>query len=224
MKNLSAPAASAATPPTEKLAAFDFDGTLTQGDTLLPYLRRGLGWPGFVWALLLSAPWLAAYACGLLSNQRAKARLLQVSLGGRSEVEIERWSADFVTHYLPQQWNNETLQRLRHHQRLGHCCVIVSASPGIYLHRVAEVLGLDAAICTELEVAGGALTGQMRTANCYGAEKVRRLQAWRAGRGDASAPTTLYAYGDSRGDVALLNLADWAWYQGRPWARKTSAP
>jgi phosphatidylglycerophosphatase C len=210
----------AAAPPLVELAAFDFDGTLTRRDTLLPYLRRGLGWPRFLLALLRSAPWLAAYACGLLSNHRAKARLLQVSLGGRSEREIAQWSADFVGRYLPHQWQQEALARLRQHQARGHCCVIVSASPGIYLHRVGEVLGMDAVLCTELETHGGALTGRMAGANCHGEEKVRRLQAWLAGRDGARAPAIVHAYGDSRGDLPLLNLADYAWYQGRPWARK----
>ncbi len=216
-------ATGAAAPPPAALAAFDFDGTLTRRDSLLPYLRRGLGWPRFLLALLLSAPWLAGYACGLISNHTAKARLLKASLGGRTELEIAQWSADFVARYLPRQWQEETLARLLQHQQLGHCCVIVSASPGIYLHRVGEVLGMDAVICTELEVQGGTLTGRMVTPNCHGEEKVLRLQAWLAGRGDRRAQITLHAYGDSRGDVPLLNLADYAWYQGQPWARKASA-
>jgi phosphatidylglycerophosphatase C len=210
----------AAALPAVEVAAFDFDGTLTRRDTFLPYLWRGLGWPRFLLALLRSSPWLAAYACGLTSNHRAKARLLMASLRGRSEQEIARWSADFVTRYLPHQWQDEMLARLKQHQQQGHCCVIVSASPGIYLHRVGEVLGMDAVLCTELEVRGGALTGRMATRNCHGQEKVLRLQAWLAGRSGLRAPASLHAYGDSRGDLPLLNLADYAWYKGRPWTGK----
>jgi phosphatidylglycerophosphatase C len=79
---------------------------------------------------------------------------------------------------------------------------------------------MDAVLCTELETHGGALTWRMAGANCHGEEKVRRLQAWLAGRDGARAPAIVHAYGDSRGDLPLLNLADYAWYQGRPWARK----
>lgn len=217
------PAAGAAASPAAVVAAFDFDGTLTRRDTLLPYLRRGLGWPRFLLALLRSSPWLAAYACGLTSNHIAKARLLQASLGGRTEQEGVQWAADFVANYLPRQWQQETLAQLAQHRKLGHCCVIVSASPGIYLHRVGDVLGMDAVICTELEVQRGTLTGRLSTPNCHGEEKVRRLQAWLAGRADPGAQITLHAYGDSRGDVPLLNLADYAWYKGQAWACKPSA-
>lgn len=210
-------------PPALEVAAFDFDGTLTRRDSLLPYLYRSLGWPRFLFALLQSAPWLAAYACRMISNHRAKARLLQASLGGCSAVDIERWTADFVGHYLPRQWNEQTLARLHWHQQQGHCCVMVSASPGIYLHRAGEVLRMDAVLCTELETKGAALTGRMSTRNCHGEEKVLRLQAWLAGRGPSGRRVILHAYGDSSGDVPLLNLADYAHYQGQPWVRKSSA-
>jgi phosphatidylglycerophosphatase C len=205
-----------------EVAAFDFDGTLTRRDSLLPYLYRSLGWPRFLLALLMSSPWLLGYALGLVSNHRAKARLLKLSLRGRSVQDVDQWAANFVAHYLPRQWQAETLARLVQHQRDGHCCVIVSASPGIYLHRVGALLGVDAVICTELEIQDGALTGRMRTPNCHGEEKVRRLQAWLAARGQSRAEITLHAYGDSRGDVPLLNLADYAHYQGQPWAHKAS--
>lgn len=219
------PAVGASLDPTAapvEVAAFDFDGTLTRRDTLLPYLRRGLGWPRFLWALLLSGPWLAAFALRLMSNHRAKARLLKSALGGRTDAEIEQWTAAFVRDHLPAQWQPDMLARLRRHQQLGHCCVMVSASPGIYLHDVGRVLGMDGVICTELAIREGALTGDMATPNCHGQEKVRRLQAWLAERG-IQKPVVLHAYGDSSGDVPLLNLADYAHYQGQAWIRKPSA-
>ena len=208
--------------PERVVAAFDFDGTLTRRDTLLPYLCRSLGWPRFLLAMLQSSPWLVAYACRLISNHKAKARLLQVSLGGRSVAEVERWSTDFVARYLPEQWRPEALAKLRWHQQRGDCCVLVSASPGIYLHGVGEVLRMDAVLCTELAVQGNMLTGSMSTRNCHGEEKVLRLQVWLAGQPFAAKPVVLHAYGDSHGDIPLLNLADYAHYQGSPWVRKTS--
>ncbi|RYF41148.1 MAG: HAD family hydrolase [Comamonadaceae bacterium] len=215
-----------ALPPTAaapvEVAAFDFDGTLTRRDTFLPYLWRGLGWPRFLRAMLLSSPWLAAFALRLMSNHRAKARLLEVALGGRSDTEIAQWTAAFVHGHLPAQWDADMLAHLRRHQALGHCCVIVSASPGIYLHEAGRLLGVDGVICTELATHEGALTGRMATPNCHGQEKVRRLQAWLADQGMPQA-WVLHAYGDSSGDVPLLNLADYAHYQGQPWVRKPSA-
>ena len=207
---------------TPAVAAFDFDGTLTRRDTLLPYLRRSLGWPRFLLALLQSAPWLAAYACRLISNHRAKTRLLQVSLGGIKTTQVAQWTDDFLTNYLPAQFQPEALARLHWHQQRGDWCVLVSASPGIYLHRVGQALGMHAVLCTELAVEGDTLTGGLLTRNCHGPEKVLRLQAWLAGPPVSANHALLHAYGDSPGDIPLLNLADYAHYQGQPWARKAT--
>jgi phosphatidylglycerophosphatase C len=198
------------------VAAFDFDGTLTHRDTLGPFLIRCLGWPRFLRALFLSAPWLAAYTLRLMSNHKAKARLLQVGLAGLSQAHVQRAADDFVHNYLPGQWQVWGLQQLVQHQRLGHRCVIVSASPGIYMHAVAASLGVDAVLCTELELRDGRYTGAMATPNCHGEQKLLRLQAWlRANLGEGALPE-LHAYGDTRGDLPMLHLADHAWYRGKP--------
>jgi phosphatidylglycerophosphatase C len=201
------------------VAAFDFDGTLTHGDTLLPFLIRSLGWPGFLRALVLSAPWLVAYGLRLMSNHRAKARLLQVSLTGWSQTRARGHARDFVDHYLPGQWRAWGLQQLVQHQQLGHRCVIISASPGIYLHAVAAALDVDAVLCTEMELLESRYSGRMATPNCHGEQKVIRLQAWVRDTPGVGALPELHAYGDSHGDLPLLHLADHAWYRGKPWFR-----
>lgn len=208
----------ALTAPVE-VAAFDFDGTLTRRDTFTPFLLRGLGWPRFLWAVLKCLPWLAGYALGLLRNDVAKARLMRATLKGRSTVEMQDWTTRWLARDFPGQLQEWTLARLAWHQQAGHCCVLVSASPDIYLRQVARQLGFDGLICTEMEVAGGLLTGRMRTPNCYGEQKVLRLNAWltqRFGAGSLRA-MTLHAYGDTAGDYPLLRLARHAWYRGQPW-------
>ena len=200
------------------IAAFDFDGTLTRGDTLMPYLTRGLGWPRFARALLVCAPWLAAYALRLLPNNVAKERLLRAALGGRSLDDINRWTARWLANDLAGQLQAWTLARLAWHQAAGHCCVMVSASPDIYLASAARQLGFDALLCTEMATEGGLLTGFMRTPNCYGEQKVLRLQAWmQKSFGAAASSATLYAYGDTPGDKPMLRLANHAWYRSQPW-------
>jgi len=213
---------SAVNPPVA-VAAFDFDGTLTRGDTFLPFLARGLGWPRLLWAMLRCSPWLAAYALRLIRNDVAKARLMQATLSGLSLAELDNWRTRWLAQDFQGQWQDWTLARLAWHQQAGHCGVIVSASPDIYLARVAEQLGVDGLICTEMEVApgkeGACLTGRMRTPNCHGAQKVLRLNHWLTARFGAVplGAMTLYAYGDTAGDKPLLRQAQHAWYRGKPW-------
>jgi len=200
------------------VAAFDFDGTLTWRDTLLPFLRRLLGLPTLLWVLFVCSPWLAGYVLRLVSNHRAKAVLLQAGLAGRPVAEVARCAQDFVAQDLPGQWRPWGLRQLVQHQQAGHRCVIVTASTSLYMHLVAASLGVDAVLCTEMETADGRYTGRMSTANCHGEEKARRLQAWLAA-GSGTASPELHAYGDTPGDLPMLRLAQRAWYRGKPWPR-----
>ena len=204
------------------IAAFDFDGTLTQRDTLMPFLRRGLGWPRFLGALLLCAPWLAAFALRLIPNHVAKQKLLLATLKNRTLAEMDDWTSRWLAHDFPGQLQSWTMARLAEHQQAGHCCVMVSASPDIYLKRVAKQLGFDALLCTDMAVVDGRLTGLMQTPNCHGEQKVVRLKAWMIERfgerfGSPTEAVIQYAYGDTAGDKPMLRLAAQAFYRNKPW-------
>ncbi len=207
---------------SQVVAAFDFDGTLTRRDTLIPFLAHGLGWPRLLIAFFKCSPWLAGYALRLLPNDVVKARLLRATLAGRSTLELEGWTTQWLAKDFPGQLQHWTMARLAWHKGAGHCCVIVSASPDVYLERVAAQLGFDGLICTQLMVQGdqstGYLTGEMQTPNCQGEQKVLRLKSWLAERFGARLDgVELYAYGDTSGDLPLLRMAQHAWYRGKPW-------
>ena len=215
----------AATPVARPVvAAFDFDGTLTQRDTFVPFLLRGLGWPRFLWAIFQCLPWLVGYALRLVPNDVAKQKLMLVTLKCRSTQEMDDWTNRWLARDFPGQLRDWTMTRLAWHQQAGHCCVMVSASPDVYLERVAAQLGFDGLICTEMAVTDSHLTGLMHTPNCYGEQKVVRLTAWLTSRfGVVSADdVTLYAYGDTAGDKPMLRMAGQAWYRGKPWSGKRS--
>ena len=200
------------------IAAFDFDGTLTKRDTLLPFLLRSLGWPRFLAALLKCSPWLLGFALRLVPNHVAKQKLLLATLQGKTITQTNDWTHRWLTHDFPGQLQPWTMAQLAWHQERGHLCVMVSASPDIYLKPVAQQLGFDALLCTEMEVMGGHLTGWMKTPNCHGEEKVLRLKPWIAERvGTAANSVTLYAYGDTAGDKPMLRLAAHAFYRGKTW-------
>ncbi|HET6665090.1 MAG TPA: HAD-IB family hydrolase [Acidimicrobiales bacterium] len=184
------------------MAAFDFDGTLTPRDTLLPFLRRTCG------------NWSTGRA-SVLAARRARGRdAFKVALIG----ELFRgWSAERLeSHgraYVPAllgALRPESRERLAWHRRQGHAVVIVSASLGAYLRPLADRLELDAALALELVAdAAGTLTGQVVGGlNTRGTEKVARLEAWLNSRFGPGAAVELWAYGDSSGDDELLAIAD----------------
>ena len=112
---------SAVNPPVA-VAAFDFDGTLTRGDTFLPFLARGLGWPRLLWAMLRCSPWLAAYALRLIRNDVAKARLMQATLSGLSLAELDNWRTRWLAQDFQGQWQDWTLARRSEERRVGKEC------------------------------------------------------------------------------------------------------
>jgi len=182
--------------PGRRVAAFDFDGTITRRDTLVPFLRQVRGGARFAAALAAASP-LAP------RRERFKAALLHRLLVGFPADEFER-RARAYGEGLPAQFRPQAVERIRWHQEQGHHVVVVSASLRAYLDPVVEHLGLDGACAVELEVGpDGRLTGRMVGANCRGPEKVRRLGEWLGGE----APERLWAYGNSSGDRELLAAA-----------------
>jgi phosphatidylglycerophosphatase C len=65
----------------------------------------------------------------------------------------------------------------------------------------------------------GHYTGDMTTPNCHGEQKVIRLQAWLNATFPNESQLEIHAYGDTKGDIPLLRLAQQAWYRGAPWPR-----
>ncbi|MFA5171173.1 MAG: HAD-IB family hydrolase [Sulfuriferula sp.] len=194
------------------VAAFDFDGTLTHGDSFLPFLRYLAGNVRYTQSMLVLSPVLLGYALKLVKNHHAKDRVLAQFFTGQDVQHIQQCARDFARHQLPQRINPKALARLRWHQQQGHRCVIVSASLECYLRPWAASVGVDDVIGSRLGIVGDVYTGELALPNCYGAEKSRRLHAL---LGEREA-YTLYAYGDSKGDKELLAMADYTYYRKMP--------
>jgi phosphatidylglycerophosphatase C len=196
------------------VAAFDFDGTLTDGGSAIPFLvfLRGV-WP-VARALARFSPGLvrAAIAGGTAADD-VKERIFIRLLGGLSVDEVDRLGREFAHRHLQRHLREDVRRRLEWHSRQGHYTVIVSASPECYVSPAGEELGVNGVVATRLAVGGGGLlTGGYEGKNCRGAEKYARLvghlRACGVLGGPASEHPVLWAYGNSRGDLRLLNAAD----------------
>lgn len=189
------------------VAAFDFDGTLTHHDTLVPFLLRVRGRTPVAMAALSASPVLLRTAAGMESRQRAKEAMLIRTVRGWWLDELRPLAEEYAQEVVAEQLRPDRLERLRWHQAQGHETVIVSASPELYVAEVAKLLGCTATLATRLEVdRRGRLTGRLFGENVRGAEKERLLREWLG-----STPRDalhIWAYGDSDGDGAMLQMAD----------------
>jgi phosphatidylglycerophosphatase C len=193
------------------VAAFDFDGTLSTRDNFVPFLRRVAGTSPAARAFVATVATLAPRGRDRWTRNDAKVEVLRRLLGGRDAAEVDAVAQGFADEIVDRHLRSDAIDRAEWHQTQGHRLVIVSASLGTYLRPVAEHLGFDAVLATDLEVGDdGRLTGRLAGANVRGPEKARRLDAWLAG-----SPTFVWAYGDSSGDRELWARADRAVRLGR---------
>lgn len=189
------------------VAAFDFDGTLTHKDTLLPFLKYTLGKKVFYRAILKNLCWLIAYKFKLYPNWKAKQRLFSTCFKGYSIKELENKGKEFASTH-PDLLKNDAIRTLEKHLFNGDKVYIISASMELWIKPLLAAYPSVKILATLPEVSNRQITGRFASKNCYGKEKVARLMEQEPLRNDY----ILYAYGDSSGDKDLLLSADHSYY------------
>lgn len=187
---------------TGGVAAFDFDGTLVPGDSLIAFLASLLGRRSFALAGAACAPAMAlAYRAS--GRDGSKAALLARCLAG-VPADAARDAGVIYGDRLARRVRPAMADRIGWHRDQGHRLVLVSASLRTYLEPFAAATGFDHVIATTLEEdSSGLLTGRLLGFNVRGAEKASRLGDYLGGQS-----VELWAYGNSAGDRELLAMAD----------------
>ncbi len=190
------------------VAAFDFDGTLTDRGSVFGFLTAVADRSTVLAAALVLGPRLArAAVAGGAAADDAKARLFERVLSGKPLEQVEAIGRRYGAEHLAAHLRADVHERFEWHRSRGDRVVIVSASPELYVRVAAERLGADGVIATRLAVDDhGLLTGRYDGSNCRGEEKLRRLQEWIEKSG--APPRHVWAYGNSRGDLRMLHAAD----------------
>lgn len=189
-----------------RVAAFDFDGTLTPRDTLVPFLARLYGrWRLFAAAAAVGPPW--RLEAEIHRRDHAKAQLLRRLFAGDDPARVGAAGRAYATR-LDAILVPAMRTRVEQHRQAGHELVAVSASLAAYLvPLLGEGLGFDEVIAVELAVGDdGRHTGEMARPNVRGPQKAVRLREWLAATGGGDVE--LWAYGNSSGDAELLAMAD----------------
>ena len=187
-----------------KLALFDFDGTLTKKDSLIGFLKFYTGSLFFFSRCILCLPVLISWFLKLTDASTAKEKILSIYFKGQSESLLKQRGIDFIDSlFLKNAFNTTVLNHLKKHIQEKDHCVIISASPDIWIRPFAEKMGVNY-ICTNLLFSEGIYTGHFATKNCKGAEKVDRLLK----DINRNAFDYVTAYGNSKDDAEMMALAD----------------
>jgi len=184
----------------EKLAIFDFDGTLIKGDSIVSYLKlarhlKALPLPRFL-GILLRAP---LYALGLLSDSAYKSYSLAfyAALSPERKVALDRVFAD---EFLLPNIYRQGKSALEAKKQEGYRVLLVSASTENYMQYVAQALEADGLICTRLDENAKVIL------NCKGENKVTLLQQYLKKNELEADWDSSCAFGDSKSDLHVMQM------------------
>lgn len=195
-------------PTGNTLALFDFDGTITKQDTLFQFTRFFVGNRRYFLGLsLLSIP-LAINRLSLLSSQKTKEIFLTHFYKDIKRSEFHEKCVLFSSMVLSKSIWPKALEAINNHKKLGHYIYIVSASPYEWIQPWASQFNINV-IATQLEIKDERLTGKISGLNCNGPEKVNRIKEII----DLNQFDKIIAYGDSKGDRAMMDLAHDKFYK-----------
>lgn len=188
------------------VAAFDFDGTITTKDALVPFLEYVYG-RGITWSKLLSlTPQFLGFCLGMVSRQDTKEAVLTKFF---QHCPVDKILSDGLRFAQSKEMKHllkpDMLEKIEWHRSQKHRLVLVSAGVPVHIVPWGTLHHFDHIICSRLAVdSEQRLTGKLTGKNCWGPEKVRRLEEVLGPRDKY----ILYAYGDSHGDKELLEYAD----------------
>lgn len=192
----------------KEIAFFDFDGTISHKDSFIGFIKHSQGLFRFMGGILILSPVILGLFTHLIPNHKAKEIFLIYFFKGMHLDTFKRLCTSYSMNKLPSIIKTDALQKIQWHKNQNHRVVVVSASIRDWLDPFLSSLDIEL-IATELELSNNKLTGHLKTKNCYGIEKVRRIHEII----DTKQYTKIYAYGDSRGDKEMLELADLKFYK-----------
>lgn len=191
-----------------KLALFDFDGTITTKDTLLEIGKFYVGNTRFLINMFFLLPWLILLKARLLVNWKVKEKYLSTFFGGLTDQQFEKICIDFSKEIVPNIVRPKSIDTIRQLQEKGFDVYIVSASATDWIRPWASLLNVSV-LATELERKNGVITGKLEGKNCYGPEKVNKVNSII----DLKKYDEIFAYGDSSGDREMFTLASETHYK-----------
>lgn len=195
---------------TSALVLVDFDGTITTTDTLIEFVNFYKGKKGYWMGMLRLAPMLILFALKVIPNWKAKQFFLTHYFKNEPINEFNARCLAFCRNQLPGLIRPGALKALEEYRKQNATIAVVSASAENWVKPWCDEQGI-LCLATRLEVNQGVITGNIKGRNCYGDEKVCRIQE----AFDLSKYATIIAYGDSSGDKEMLRLASEKHY--KPW-------
>ena len=124
-------------------------------------------------------------------------------LAGVKEHEFSRLGDKLFHKHLQKKLYTEAQELVDTHRQLGHHLVIVSSATRYQIEPVAEALGIEEILCTELEVQNGELTGVVKGQPCWAEGKLFAAESW--AKDNKANLKNAWFYTDALEDQPLLD-------------------
>lgn len=189
-------------PGPETVAYFDYDGTIIDGYSAGAFYRRRLREFDVGAVELLRT--IASGLRGIRTNDdfREFLALTLATWEGRTEEELFDLGRELFVSEIAGQLHQEAWELVATHKECGHVVVMASSATRFQVQPMADELGADRVLCTELEVRDGVLTGRPEGTPLWGPGKAAAVVADAAERGVDLAHCFAYANGTE--DVDFL--------------------
>lgn len=186
-----------------EVVLLDFDGTITERDTVIPFVRECKRIRQLVMRLLAVVV-ADPRRCIRCDRDFIKEEIVARSLAGLKFEFAEKAAIRHSEKVIRDNMRPMIVDLMRKQRERGRELVIVSASFGLYLRQIASVLDVKEVLATELQVDNSILTGRLSTGNCRSSEKANRVLGWLA---ENPTAVIVAAYGNSNDDLPMLALA-----------------
>ncbi len=187
-------------------AFFDVDGTLLRGNIIRYYALLRRREMGTIWRQIWSAGLLARVPYYLIVDRISRELLttrFYKNYRTVTPLRLEDGANALFDEELKSNLYPRALKCIETHRAAGHVVVLVSGSIRQIVTPVAEHVGADGILCTELEEEQGAFTGALKAGSLTGARKAEALKDF-ARLHQISLPLS-HAYADSLDDVPMLD-------------------
>ena len=192
------------------IALFDFDGTITNEDAFTKFIFFATPKSRLFAGMILLSPVILLHKIGLFPAAKIRPILAKFAFWNRSEKRVFELGKKFALEYLPSILRQTAIEQINWHKARGDKIVVVSASLNPYLYFWCLQHNIEL-ICSELESKGAVLTGNYVHGDCGGDNKVTLINH----RIDLLKFDSVFAYGDTKEDLPMLELAQTKFYQWR---------
>lgn len=192
----------------KSIAFFDFDGTITSKDTMLELIKFHFGYYKFMRGMIVALPWIAGMKIKLVTNQKAKEKLLSHFFEDMPEEEFIQICKDFTIKKLPGLIRKSALQKIAQYQKDDIPVVVVTASAANWVNEWCQSMNIRC-LASQMAVKYGKMTGKLIDNNCNYEEKVIQIKKNYA----LEDYEEIYCFGDSAGDHDMLKIATHKYYK-----------